>query len=97
MYVYNNNNSLVATIANTNGVQDVNNGFVIKIDTNGNYLYKVPRSSTYKLNGSIPFYFGGDDSDFRTGAFNRISYELSGKARFKIIGLVERSTNPSIE
>ena len=66
-------------------------------NTNGNYLYKVPRSSTYKLNGSIPFYFGGDDSDFRTGAFNRISYELSGKARFKIIGLVERSTNPSIE
>ena len=66
-------------------------------DINGNYIYKVPRSSTYKLNGSIPFYFKGNDDDFKAGILNRTTYSLTGKARFKIMGLVERSTNPSVE
>jgi len=60
-------------------------------DIDGNYLYKVPRSSTYKLNGSIPFYFEGNDTKLSRGN------NLKGQVRFKVMGLVEKSTTPSVE
>ena len=48
LYVYNNNNTIVATIANTTGTQ-TENGFVIKIDTNGNYIWSTKTSHLTEL------------------------------------------------
>jgi hypothetical protein len=43
LYVYNNNDTNVATISNTGS--DVQNGYLIKFDTNGNYLWSTKISS----------------------------------------------------
>jgi hypothetical protein len=58
---------------------------------NGDYIYKVPRTSIYKLNGNIPFYFEGKDF---IGGINDTGG--SGIA-FKVVGIVEKSTNPNAD
>jgi len=63
------------------------------IDGGGNYTYKVPRTSNYKLSGSIPFYFSGDDTKTTDGNNNN----MSGYIRFKVMGLVQSSRTPDIE
>ena len=49
----------------------------------GNYYYVAPRSSNYIISGSIQFSFQGRDP-------------LGGYSIFKVVGIVEKSTTPSI-
>jgi len=57
-------------------------------NTYNNYLYKVPRTSTYHLSGSIPFWFRYNDDGKNIG---------DGPIQFKIMGIVQKSINPNDE
>ena len=61
-------------------------------EVNGTYLYKVPRTGNYKLEGIIPFYLEGDDNETRYYAA-----ETRNGVKMKVVGIVEVSppNNPT--
>ena len=63
-----------------------------KIQSNGSYYYKVPRTSTYTLKGQIPISFNLNDSvHFYHGNY----YGEPSGVEFKIVGVVEKTTTPN--
>ena len=61
---------------------------------NRNFTYKVPRSGTYIITGSIPFSFWGNDE--RRGGGDNFP-PINSYVGFKPVGIIQKTTTPNDE